>query len=102
MEAHLESEDNLQSCMVHLAAGKGSCLLVLTQEKSQEEKISLCSSCYLCGEEAETVSHLFLQCRITIQLWRVFTSLKGIAWVMPNKITHLLYCWEEAGAGIGV
>ncbi|WMV17893.1 hypothetical protein MTR67_011278 [Solanum verrucosum] len=47
--------------------------------------------------KVETVSHLFLQCRTTTQLWRIFVSLRGISWVMPNKITHLLYSWEEAG-----
>ena len=55
--------------------------------------------CYLCGEEVETINHLFLQCRITSQLWRIFISLRGFAWAMPNKITHLLYSWGEVGVG---
>uniref|UniRef100_A0A0V0IKN9 Putative ovule protein n=1 Tax=Solanum chacoense TaxID=4108 RepID=A0A0V0IKN9_SOLCH len=53
---------------------------VLTREKFKKRKFSLCSRCYLCGEEVETVSHLFLQCRITTQLWRIFLSLRGISW----------------------
>ena len=51
------------------------------------------------SEEVETVSHLFLKCKKTTQLWRIFVRLGGISWVMPNKITHLLYCWEEARVG---
>ena len=57
------------------------------------------SRCYLCGEEVETVNHLFLQCRIISQLWRIFISLRGFAWAMPNRITHLLYSWGEVGVG---
>ncbi|WMV44532.1 hypothetical protein MTR67_037917 [Solanum verrucosum] len=49
----------------------------------------MCSRCYICGEEVETVNHLFLQCRITSQLWRIFISLGGFAWAMRNKITHI-------------
>ena len=59
----------------------------------------MCSRCYLCGEEVETVNHLFLQCRITSQLWRIFISLGGFAWAMPNRIMHLLYSWGEVGVG---
>ena len=59
----------------------------------------MCSRCYLCGEEVETVNHLFLQCRITSQLWRIFISLGGFAWAMPNRIMHLLYSWGEVWVG---
>ena len=34
-----------------------------------------------------------------LSTWKIFVSLRGISWVMPNKITHLLYSWEEAGTG---
>jgi len=49
---------------------------VLTQENLKKRKFSLCSRCYLCGEQVETVSHLFLQCRTTTRLWRIFVSLR--------------------------
>ncbi|CAN4110783.1 unnamed protein product [Withania somnifera] len=69
---------------------------VLTQENFNKRKFSMCSRCYLCGKEIESVNHLFLRCKITTQLWRIFISLGGSAWVMPNKIAHL-YSWEEVG-----
>lgn len=59
---YLVGEDSIQSGMLHLVTGKEA---VLTQENLKKRKLSLCSRCYLCGEEDETVSHLFVQCRIT-------------------------------------
>ncbi|WMV58799.1 hypothetical protein MTR67_052184 [Solanum verrucosum] len=60
--------------------------------------ITLCSRCFLCGETLETVNHLFLHCKYTRQLWRIFLSLEGISWTMPRRVTEALYSWEEAGA----
>ncbi|WMV55557.1 hypothetical protein MTR67_048942 [Solanum verrucosum] len=59
--------------------------------------IVLSPRCFLCGEQAETVNHLFLHCRITGQLWRLFLNLRGIAWSMPGKITDALTSWKQAG-----
>lgn len=60
-------------------------------QNSKRENISLCSRCYLFGEEAEKVSHLFLLCKNDAQLWRIFVYLRGIAQLMPNKVTFVLY-----------
>ncbi|WMV42575.1 hypothetical protein MTR67_035960, partial [Solanum verrucosum] len=57
---------------------------------------TLCSRCFLCGETSETVNHLFLHCKYTHHLWRIFLSLKGISWTMPRKVAEALLCWEEA------
>ncbi|KAG5621168.1 hypothetical protein H5410_006386 [Solanum commersonii] len=46
-------------------------------------KVSFFVWCFLCGETSETVNHLFLHCKYTHHLWRIFLSLKG--------------SWEEAG-----
>lgn len=51
----------------------------------------MCSRCYLYGEEVEMVSN-----NPTLE---DFISLRGIVWIMPNRITHLLYSWEEVGVG---
>ena len=71
---------------------------VLTQDNLIKRGISLCSRCFLCGENAETVNHLFLHCKITDQLWKIFISLRGISWSMPYRIKDVIYSWEEAGA----
>ncbi|KAG5584637.1 hypothetical protein H5410_045071 [Solanum commersonii] len=33
--------------------------------------------------------HLFLHCKLTEQLWRIFINLRGITWIMPGKISDL-------------
>ena len=47
--------------------------------------IQLSPRCFLRGEEAETVNHLFLHCRITNILWSIFINSKDLLWVMPRK-----------------
>ncbi|WMV39939.1 hypothetical protein MTR67_033324 [Solanum verrucosum] len=70
---------------------------VLTQDNVMKRGRTLCSRCFLCGETSETVNHLFLHCKYTHHLWRIFLSLKGISWTMPRKVAEALLCWEEAG-----
>ena len=52
--------------------------VVLTQENLMKRGIQLSPRCFLCGEKAETVTHLFLHCRITNQLWHLFVNKKEI------------------------
>ena len=70
---------------------------VLTQENIKKRKFQLCSRCYLCKEQAETINHLFLHCKWTDQLWRIFSSLRKITWVKPRNIAQLLNCWINIG-----
>ncbi|KAG5575132.1 hypothetical protein H5410_055266 [Solanum commersonii] len=48
-------------------------------------------------EQAETVNHLFLHCKWTNQLWRIFSSLRKSTWVKPRNIVQLLNCWINVG-----
>ena len=73
--------------------------VVLTHENLRKRNIILVTRYYLCGEAAETVGHLFLHCKITNQLWKIFNNLRGIKWTMPSKIVDTLTRWEEAGKG---
>lgn len=43
---------------------------------------------------------LFLNCRISDMLQKIFISLRGIVWTMPMKITVVLLSWEEACVGL--
>lgn len=70
---------------------------VLTQDNLIKRGFYLCSRCYLCGEKAETISHLFLHCKFTVQIWRIFISLRGISWAMPGRINDVLNCWNKEG-----
>ncbi|WMV36972.1 hypothetical protein MTR67_030357 [Solanum verrucosum] len=56
------------SCFIWLLAKDAA----LTQDNVMKRGITLCSRCVLCGETSETVNHLFLHCKFTQQLWRVF------------------------------
>lgn len=72
---------------------------MLTHENLRKRNIILVTHCCLCGEAVETVGNLFLHCRITDQLWKIFINLRGIQWTMPSKIVDTLHSWEEAGIG---
>lgn len=71
---------------------------VLTQENLMKRGLSICSRCYLCGQDAETISHLFLHCRVTRQLWELFINNRGIRWTMPGRTYELLSSWNKGGA----
>lgn len=52
---------------------------------------------FFCGETAKTVVHLFIHCKVTSQLWRLFLGHKNISWSMSGKITKAIHSWEEVG-----
>ncbi|CAN4123997.1 unnamed protein product [Withania somnifera] len=58
--------------------------------------IQLCPRWFFCEDNVDIVNHLFLHCKTTGQLWRMFLNLKGISWRMPRKITETIQSWEEA------
>ncbi|XP_075091548.1 uncharacterized protein LOC142171749 [Nicotiana tabacum] len=68
---------------------------VLTHDNLRRRGMSICSRCYLCGQE--TINHLFLHCRVTSQLWDLFINLRGIRWSMPGRTSELLSSWNEGG-----
>ncbi|WMV26903.1 hypothetical protein MTR67_020288 [Solanum verrucosum] len=81
------------SCFVWLLTKEA----VLTQDNLMKRGITLCSRCFFCGKTAETVNHLFIQCKVTDQLWNLFLRRKSISWSMPGRISEALFSWEEAG-----
>ncbi|WMV37642.1 hypothetical protein MTR67_031027 [Solanum verrucosum] len=66
---------------------------VLTHENLKKRGYHFSSRCTMCGEQAETINHLFLHCKWTEQLWRMFFYLKGITWVKPGSIKGVLNSW---------
>ena len=69
--------------------------VVLTQDTLMRRCSNLCSRCFLYGKEAETISHLFLHCSWTDQLWKIFINLRGISWTMPGRVSDILKCWNS-------
>jgi len=70
---------------------------VLTHENLKKRGYHFASRSTLCGEQAETINHLFLHCKWTEQLWRMFICLKGITWVKPGSIKGVLSSWIRDG-----
>lgn len=62
----------------------------------QKKGFQLCSRCPLSEEQSE-VTHIFLHCKVTSQLWNFFLSIFGTSWTMPNSITEMLKCWTREG-----
>ncbi|WMV37075.1 hypothetical protein MTR67_030460 [Solanum verrucosum] len=50
---------------------------VLRQDNWMRRGNHLCSRCFFCGEKAEIVNPLFLHCKVTGQIWRIFLNLKA-------------------------
>ncbi|WMV56231.1 hypothetical protein MTR67_049616 [Solanum verrucosum] len=70
---------------------------VLTHENLNKRGVHLCSRCFLCEEQGETINHLFLHCKWTTQLWQMFTNMREITWVKPGRIKEVLKCWNRDG-----
>lgn len=71
----------------------------LTQENLMKRGIHRCPRCFFCEQQAETINHLFLHCKVTRQLWDLFTSLRGIVWTMPGKAEQAIVSWNFEGNG---
>jgi hypothetical protein len=48
----------------------------------------------MCKKWGEYIDHLFLHCKIAIELWSVLLQLFGIDWVMPLRLSDLLGSWR--------
>lgn len=68
-----------------------------THEALQKRGINIASRCLLCKEALETSKHLFLHCKVTTQVWALFTTIVGILWIMPEHTANLLSCWIRRG-----
>jgi len=71
--------------------------VVLTQDNRMKKGLDLCSRCFFCECETETINHLFLHCKETMKLWQIFINKRGISWSMPGNIKEALACWNRDG-----
>jgi hypothetical protein len=46
--------------------------------------------CVLCGDNVESVQHLFLYCNFTLKVWECITKWLGMEFVLPHNILSLL------------
>ncbi|WMV56021.1 hypothetical protein MTR67_049406 [Solanum verrucosum] len=63
----------------------------------QKRRINIVSRCLLCKEALETNKHLFMHCKVTAQVWALFTSIANEYWTMPEHTSDLLSCWIKRG-----
>jgi hypothetical protein len=55
------------------------------------------SLCPLCGEESETVAHLFLYCKVALKMWmEIFAWLK-VPFGLPHNLFSIFNCLLCAG-----
>ncbi|CAN4115778.1 unnamed protein product [Withania somnifera] len=52
---------------------------------------------FLCDKEAVVKNHLFLYCKITVNLWNMLLFMIGISWTMRENTFDLLKNWETIG-----
>ncbi|WMV47891.1 hypothetical protein MTR67_041276 [Solanum verrucosum] len=81
------------ACFTWLVASQA----VLTQDNLMKRGKQLCSRCFFCEAEVETVNHLFQHCKVTGKLWQWFINLRGIGWAMPRHTSEVLACWNRDG-----
>lgn len=73
--------------------------VVLTRENIMKRGIQLCPRCCFCEQFAQTISHVFLHCKVEGHLWNLFMSFKGIGWTVPENIGSALESWNLEGNG---
>ncbi|WMV30226.1 hypothetical protein MTR67_023611 [Solanum verrucosum] len=81
------------ACFTWLLANQAA----LTQHNLMKRGMQICSRCWFCECEVETINHLFLHCREVAKLWQIFINLRGISWTMPRNIKEALACWNRDG-----
>ena len=37
----------------------------------------------------------FMHCKVTTQIWAMFTAIAGINWIMPEHTADLLSCYQK-------
>jgi len=84
--------------------GDFTCLVVndsvLTWENLRRRGIHLCSRCYICVQNLETINHLLLHCKMISLLKHLFTSFRGIRWIMPGRTSDALMSLIEQHDGL--
>ncbi|WMV55238.1 hypothetical protein MTR67_048623, partial [Solanum verrucosum] len=81
--------------------GDFTCLVVndsvLTWENLRRRGIHLCSRCYICVQNLETINHLLLHCKMISLFKHLVTSFRGIRWIMPGRTSDALMNWNSEG-----
>ncbi|XP_042479159.1 uncharacterized protein LOC122060066 [Macadamia integrifolia] len=66
-----------------------------TDDVIQKRGIVLVSKCSLCGMEAETSSHIFLQCSYSEEIWLFFCGCFNVQWQPAGTMADFLTWWRR-------
>lgn len=64
-----------------------------TQDNLSQKKVQIVNRCYMCQMELDSVRPLFLLCAVAADVWSMFLSVFGLAWVTPNTIEEAYESW---------
>lgn len=67
------------SCPKKLNVSAGHYKACLTQDNLKKRSDQIVNGCYMCQQEIETNSHLFLHCKIASHIWCLFYSIFGLS-----------------------
>ena len=66
---------------------------ILTCDNLRKRGFVLVRWCCMCKDDDESVDHLFIHCRAARVFWSLVFRSVGIDWVLPNRISDLLFGW---------
>ncbi|XP_042485259.1 uncharacterized protein LOC122065524 [Macadamia integrifolia] len=66
-----------------------------TDDAIQKKGIDLASKCSLCGMEAETSTHIFLQCSYSEDIWLFFCGCFNVPWKKAGTMSDFLKWWRR-------
>ena len=66
---------------------------ILMTDNLRKRRFFVLDWCGMCKRDGESVDHLLLHCSIAQEIWDLAFSMFGVFWVMPRRVTDLLYCW---------
>ena len=49
----------------------------------------------MCVEKKESMDHLLVHCRRISLVWHLSLSLRGVSWIQPSNLKHVLVGLEE-------
>ena len=72
---------------------------LLTTENLTKRGIEGPSRCALCNADLETTTHLFLQCKVAIQIWRAILHKVCVLFKPPDSLEQFLIAWNRLFTG---
>jgi len=67
---------------------------ILTLDNLNRRKLQLVNRCFMCLNSLESVNHLFLHCPVATALWKMFISIAGISWILPQSVKEVVGSWS--------